>query len=222
MGSQNDLPSQNHMRTGGWHLHATPHATSMKEWSALTHLGLLFGAGSIAFLMLQREMEILLTCPPLKKRQASLLLKGWEENFNLVFNFLSLKAGGWQLFNGRQKGSFRISWVIPWHYKFMASTVWRPCVKFLVDMSILPSRILMPQVYVKAHLSCDVFFFLYQPLHRGPPEQGKNVLVICTTRHNFFRMLGLTTWQNLLCLAASQVSVAQSVTVANCLAWLRV
>ncbi len=92
MGSQNDLPSQNHMRTGRWHLHATPHATSMKEWSALTHLGLLFGAGSIAFLMLQREVEILLTCPPLKKRQASLLLKGWEENFRLDFNFLSLKA----------------------------------------------------------------------------------------------------------------------------------
>ncbi len=106
MGSQNDLPSQNHMRTGRWHLHATPHATSMKEWSALTHLGLLFGAGSIAFLMLQREVEILLTCPPPKKRQASLLLKGWEENFSLDFNW---KPGGWQLFNGRQKGSFPIS-----------------------------------------------------------------------------------------------------------------
>ncbi len=206
MGSQNDLPSQNHMRTGRWHLHATPHATSMKEWSALTHLGLLFGAGSIAFLMLQREVEILLTCPPLKKRQASLLLKGWEENFSLDFNW---KPGGWQLFNGRQKGSFRISWVIPWHYKFMASTVRWPCVKFLMDMSILPSRILMPHVYVKAHLSCDVFFCLYQPLlHRVPPEQGKNVLVICPTRHKLFRRLGLTTWQNLLCSASPRARLA--------------
>lgn len=80
------------LRTGEWDLHATPHAMSIKDWRALTHLGLFLGAGSIAFLMLQREAEILLTCPPLKKRQASLLLKGWEENFHLDLTFLSLKA----------------------------------------------------------------------------------------------------------------------------------
>ncbi len=83
----------------------------------------------------------------------------------------------------------------------------------LVDMSILPTHILMPQVYVKAHLSCDVFFFLYQPLHRVPPEQGKNVLLICPTRHNLFRMLGLTTWQNLLCSASPRATLALPRTV---------